>query len=66
MTTPTERLAALADAQAHAELYELLVDAGGANPHRDYEAGLPMADHECKHGRLPHEGCEACAEEAAA
>lgn len=66
MATPTERLAALADAQAHAELYELLTDAAGSNPHRDFEASLPMADFECKHGRLPHEGCAACAEEAAA
>lgn len=66
MTSPTERLAALADAQAHAELYELLTDAAGANPHRDYEASLPMADHECKHGRLPREGCAECAKEEAA
>lgn len=58
--TPTERLASV---EAHAELYELLTDAAGAGPHRDYEASLPMADFECKHGRLPHEGCAECTAE---
>jgi len=62
---PVERLA---DAKVHEELYELLAEAGTdrlrASSLRDAaDAGFPMADFECKHGRLPHEGCAECAAE---
>lgn len=54
--------------EAHRELYDLLSEQGmdllqASGLRREAEAGFPMADFECKHGRLPHEGCAECAAE---
>lgn len=60
----------VADKQTHDDLYDLLADGferlSLTGLRREAEAGFPMADFECKHGRLPHEGCAECAKEEAA
>lgn len=65
--TPTERLA---DKQTHDDLYELLAEGFEriqlSAGRREAEAGFPMADFECKHGRLPVEGCAECEAERSA